>query len=272
MDIMHKSSICSQKKLPTINGEIDWDRVALNYHRYILSPYAHEMVETKGDQPCRNILLNYLHKIPRKQLNKMRVLDFGCGPGNLIPHIDKKITQLVGVDKSAGSLKIASSVAEKHEIIFESICDDIINVHDEAGFDLIISSNSILPNSREEVVTIFSRLNSLLSTNGKLLAILPSFDTTLYLQELTREENKQGNNESVLVDEEILAYADDGYHLQCYHTPQSILEETALAGLKLKTAPQKVYYPWELCRQFGYGFYPQSQQEIWDWFIVAEKA
>ena len=92
------------------------------------------------------------------------------------------------------------------------------------------------------------------------------------LVQLRKKENKQGNNENVLVDEEMLAYADDGYHLQCYHTPQSILEETALAGLKLNSVPQKVYYPWELCRQFGYGFYPQSQQEIWDWFIVAEKA
>ncbi len=69
------------------------------------------MVESKGDQSPRNLLFNYLHAIPNNVLNKMRVLDFGCGPGNLIPHIDKKPAQLIGVDRSEGSLKIACSIA-----------------------------------------------------------------------------------------------------------------------------------------------------------------
>jgi len=268
---MQKPPDCSINKLPTINGKIDWDSVALKYHQYILSPYAPEMVISNNGQLPRNLLLNYLHTIPDNSLNKMTVLDFGCGPGNLIPHISQKLKRLVGVDRSAGSLKIARSLADKHGIDFETICEDIVNVNDEAKFDLIVSSNSILPNSRAEVVSIFNKLCSLLAKNGKLLAILPSFDTTLYLQELRQKENNSLSNENVLMDREILAYADDGHHLQCYHTPQSILEETALAGLKLISVPQKLYYPWELCRKFGYGYYPQSRQEIWDWFIVAEK-
>jgi 2-polyprenyl-3-methyl-5-hydroxy-6-metoxy-1,4-benzoquinol methylase len=229
------------------------------------------MVDFNHKQSSRNLLLNYLYAIPDNTLSKMRVLDFGCGPGNLIPYMNKSMERVVGVDKSQDSLKVACMLADKHNIKFEYICDDILNVNDDLEFDLIISSNSILPNNREEVVAIFKKLCSLLSPNGMLLAILPSFDTTIYLQELRVKENKLDKYEPVLMDEEILAYADDGYHLQCYHTPQSILKETALAGLELKIMPQKVYYPWELCCKFGYGYYPQSQEEIWDWFIVAQK-
>jgi|GEM_PF-3760414 len=267
---MCESSTHSNKILPSINGQIDWDRVAPSYHQYILSPYAPQMLEEKNNQPCRNLLINYLNNIPADEFSKKRILDFGCGPGNLIPNMGKKPARLVGVDKSRGSINIACAIAQENEIDAEFICDDILNIRDEAGFDLIISSNSILPGSREEVIAIFKKLHSLLLPDGKLLAILPSFDTTMYLNELRVNNNETVDN--ILVDEETLAYADDGHHLQCYHTPQSIRNETSLSGLKLIADLRKVYYPWELCRQFGYGYFPQSEEEIWDWFMVAEKA
>lgn len=172
-------------------------------------------------------------------------------PGNLISHVNKRVGRLVGVDKSEVSLRVACKLADKLNIKFEPICDDLLNIDDDLRFDLIISSNSILPNSREEVAEMFKKLSVLLSSNGRLIAILPSFDTMLYLQELRRRENNLDGSEPILMDEEMLAYADDGYHLQCYHTEKSIQEKIALAGLMLKATPEKAYYP-------------QSQEEIWD--------
>ena len=43
-----------------------------------------------------------------------------------------------------------------------------------------------------------------------------------------------------------LAYADA--NLQCYHTSESITNETRLSGQSLVEKAEKVYYPWELTR------------------------
>ena len=260
----------TSKRLPATNGAIDWDEVAEKYFDYILSPYASEMVRGCEQGMGRNLLLNYLHSLSIEDLNQLRILDVGCGPGNLIPHIKGKVNRLVGLDLSKTSLSIAAQKAFEFKLEFESIHEDMLNVDDENEFDLIISSNSILPNSRQDVVSIFAKLANLLAENGKLIAILPSFDTTLYLQAL-RANCPTNSDEVPLMDADNLAYADDGRHLQCYHTPSSILYETRIAGLKLIGSLQKVYYPWDLCRRFGYGYFPQAGEEIWDWFMIAEK-
>lgn len=260
----------TSKKLPSVNGVIDWDKVAQNYFDYILSPYASEMVEGYKHAASRNLLLNYIHSFHKDDMNDVNVLDMGCGPGNLIPYIGGRLKKLVGIDRSITSLQMANEKAVQHAVEFEGIHEDILELKCQRKFDFIISSNSILPESRHKVIDIFSKLASLLADDGKLLAILPSFDTTLYLKEL-REKNFECMDQEVLMNVSELAYADDGKHMQCYHTIDSIYRETELAGLCLKQEPQKVYYPWNLCRDYGYGYYPHADEEIWDWFIVAQK-
>lgn len=261
----------TSKKLPTVNGVVDWDKVAGNYFDYILSPYAPEMVEDCANGMSRNLLLNYIYFMPQHEINNIRVLDMGCGPGNLITHVAGKFERLVGVDQSAAALDIAKRKAQSCSVNFSSIHGDVVDLEDSLKFDLIISVNSILPENRSDVLAIFHKLANLLTDNGKLLAILPSFDTTQYLKSL-RESNSSVNNSSDRSDIDTLAYADDGTHMQCYHTSTSILNETKLSGLSLEGLPEKIYYPWDLCRRYGYGYFPEASEEIWDWFIVAQKA
>lgn len=218
------------------------------------------MVTAKDKQPVRNLLLNYLHSIPESTLRKMRLLDFGSGPGNLIPFMQVQPKYFAVVDKSAGSLHKAASVAKQHAMNVDLVCGDIVNAQFEQKFDLIIASNSILPESREKVVNILSKLRSLLNRSGRLLAILPSFDTTIYLQDLKRQAYESDDEIVMRMDKDLLAYADDGKHFQCYHVLESIRKETRLAGLEIIGKLQKVYYPWGLSKRFGYGYYPQSKE------------
>lgn len=131
----------------------------------------------------------------------------------------------------------------------------------------------------------FEVMRNHLNPGGRLYAILPSYDTTLYLQELWRDHYTRIMGDKAhadrivdafrrtkLANDEQASYADDGQVSQCYHTPGTIESEFHAAGLSIVREPRKVPYPWELTKRFDYGYFPEAKEEIWDWFVVAEAA
>lgn len=277
--------IYGYRRLPSKNGDIDWDIVSEDYHHYILGPFAPEMVSPDQTGRIRNKLIDYLNQIPAEDLSSLEIADFGCGPGNIIPFIARKITTITGVDISQGALDIAKSVAEINNIKFESVCTDILTLDENKKYDLIISVNSVLPKNRELVLALLIKMRACLKPSGKIVAILPSFDTTKYLKELWKEYYRKSTQnekhvarierafiETKKMDDSQLSYSDDGHNSQCYHTEASIIKEFPESGLRLTMKPEKVYYPWELTRRFDYGYFPNAKEEIWDWFVVAERS
>lgn len=179
-------------EVPRKDNDIDWDLVADKYHHYVLSPFAVDMViKDKTNNYKRQELLNYIHKIPSKELQQMEVADFGCGPGNLIPHIAGKINKITGIDKSKGALDIAKTIASEHEVEFIVEENDLRTLVLRNKFDLIISVNSVLPEYRSDVKKIFAKINEHLTKDGQFVAILPSFDTTDYLKSLWQDSYKE---------------------------------------------------------------------------------
>lgn len=268
--------------LPNTNGEIDWDVVADNYHDWILSPYAPLMTEPGPNGRCRNRLLDYLRDVPDRALMNMAVADFGCGPGNLVPHLAGRVKRLTCVDISRTALDKAGRLAGRHGVEAELVYSDIGMLDASCRYDLIVSVNAILPPARVQVHRMLAAVRRCLKPGGRFAAILPSFDTTEYLRELWREHYRRTGldkagveakiaafEQSRKMDARTLSYADDGHNRQCYHTAQSIAGEFSENGLRLAREPVKVYYPWELVRRFGYGYFPDSGEEIWDWFVVA---
>lgn len=64
-------------------------------------------------------------------------------------------------------------------------------------------------------------------------------------------------------------YADDGVNIQRFFHDNDIKPLFEKFGLNI-IEYKKLYYPWDLAEKFGYGYFP-GEEEIWDWFIVAEK-
>jgi SAM-dependent methyltransferase len=276
--------IFGYRTLPHKDGDIDWDIISDDYHKYILGPFAPEMVK-QIDGQSRNLLLDYLNGIPAKDLQQMSIADFGCGPGNLIPYVAGRVRKLTGIDPSKGALAIARSITSTKHLDFESINLNFLDVGDEHKYDMIISVNSIIPKTREDVIKLFKKIRSCLEPNGRLVAILPSFDAAEYLHRLWKEHyltqtNNEKHAERVIraleetkrMNRTDYSYADDGHSIQCYHTPDTIQIELKKSGLRLLTSAKKIYYPWDLARRFDYGYFEDAKEEIWDWFIVAERA
>lgn len=276
--------ILRHRRMPTdADGNIDWDRVAADYHSLVLSPLNPAMTDDSAGKP-RNALVGAL----RQRVAVLgadapvEIADFGCGPGTLLPVVRDLPVRVVGVDRSRKSLEAAEQQATRLGVAFEPICADLTSARLGRRFPIIVSINSLLPENRSEVGLMLTTIGDHLDDSGVLLAILPSFDTTEYLRELWRDQYCRMSastahadrvatalKASKLVDDRQLQYADDGYTRQCYHTPESIEREFNAAGLELVGAPSKIYYPWELTRRFDYGYFPDATEEIWDWFVVA---
>ncbi len=259
--------------------DIDWDRVHENYSGTVLGPWAPVMTAQDASGQSRNQLLNALGRI---DLHGKKILDLGCGVGFLAQHLKGRTERIYGLDISATALSLAQGRAAQAGIEFIALQSDMSTYVDPDGYDLIISSNSILPRERRFVHEALARICDNLRPDGRFMAVMPSFDTCEYLLACLEDTYRaEPGATAEMVSEKIaafkrikqfdpaaLSFADDNLHPQCFHTPESLTQELRAAGLEMAAAPTKVYYPWEYTREFGYGDFP-GREEIWDWYIEA---
>jgi SAM-dependent methyltransferase len=266
---------------------INWDLVAVDYDKYIITPLCEVMVTpdpVKKGSPIRNHLLTYFYdSFGPDDLAQMHVADYGCGPGNLLKYVAGTLPKLTGIDISQRALDIAIRRAAPLNIDFIPVLSDIISYTPSSRYDLIFSINSIVPPNREEVASMLDSLWRGLAPNGLLLAIMPSFDTTERLLEYWQGHYATLSRNQVYLENCMKAFkmkkkfnphnksfADDNIHSQCFHTPETMARELSAAGLDIIEGPQKIYYPWEVTKLFDYGYFP-GKEEIWDWFVVARR-
>ena len=274
--------------------DINWDEVSKDYSKLIFGPWDKSMAMPKRrstigrffqklgfgtrKDPPRNFLPNELDRIigVRKDV---RVLDLGCGPGNMLPYVASFLKEIDGLDTSVESLKIAKDMADRLGIKFNSINQDMRNFKSSTKYDLIVSTNSILPRRREDIEKIFVAMRQNIKGDGRLLLILPAFDACRELLRYWEDYFRKtyGNNDYVdkcvkafletkMLDEANLSYADDGVNAQCFHSEESIDELLKATGFKMIGELRRIEYPWEYAAQFDYGYFPK-RKEIWDWFL-----
>jgi len=276
------------RQLPTMRRadgrkDIDWDAVVGHYLKHVLSPFASQMCDGDGRNP-RNRVLDYIYRHAEWFKDPAtRVADMGCGPGLLVHYAGHCLSEITLVDASERALDLARIEAERQNVKANLVQADIRELDtSEQTFDVVFSVNSILPPHRRDVVSMLTRIRESLAPEGRLLAILPSYDTTLYLLNLWVEHYRSmGASEagirkleerfrsSKLMDDRQRLYADDEHNVQSYHDPETIKTEFNESGLKLMGEPEKVYYPWKLTKKYDYGYFPDAKEEIWDWFVIA---
>ena len=150
-----------------------------------------------------------------------RILDMGCGPTSLLlneiaKHFgDLKVEiELYASDFSPEMLEAAQNAAQIGGITFVRV--DHRQLGREFGrdfFDTVVSINSILPEQRADVDRIFSQVINALKPGGRLVALLPAFETSHMARDHWGMDIR-------IDDRNHREYDTTGW--QCYHTADDI--------------------------------------------------
>lgn len=211
-----------------------------------------------------------------------RVMDFGCGHGHLAGQLNERLpdTEVMGLDQSETMLDEARRAYPDVRFIQGDMRD--LSDH-ERQLDVATSTNSLLPPEPDVARQMFREVLKTIRPGGLFMGVLPSGDTIEHLVQCridqlidegrTPEKARQKTHEYYYdrhqFDPERGVYADDpdGEHCQTMWWPEdirSILHDESFIEHDL----QKVYYPWEACKKFGWGYFPDAER-VWDWAVRA---
>lgn len=122
----------------------------------------------KVEAICRyNTILATIRRI--KNNRKLKILDFGCGNGDLT-NLLSKYGQITGIDLSDEAIKIAK---KKYPHI-NFICSSVFDMTKQNKYDLIVSSEVIEHLTREEQGEYIQLIYNNLVDNGYLLITTPN--------------------------------------------------------------------------------------------------
>lgn len=119
------------------------------YENYMLMPSIEEFVSLLPEKP--------------------RVLDLGCGGGYESMRLTKAGAQVVGVDFSEESIRIAMERCP--EVQFELMDFRRLNGEKLGKFDGVFACASLIHISQEELPGVFAQMRNILNPNGFVVAI-----------------------------------------------------------------------------------------------------
>ena len=138
------------------------NNIAIDTYNEIAQEYEKEFGNDYSDTPYIDIFLNYL--------DGKKVLDIGCGVGNLTKYILDKGFNVDGIDLSEEMLNIAKSKYDNINFLQMNMKDIIL----DKKYDGIMLAYSLFHSTKQEVLEVLPKYYSLLNNNGKRLLILQS--------------------------------------------------------------------------------------------------
>ena len=108
----------------------------------------------------QNIISTFQIKNQKKALNKVKILDIGCGGGLLSEPMCRLGAEVVGIDASARNIKVAKLHAKKNNLRIKYLCASPENLKTQTKFDVILNM---------EIVEHVDNINFFLNSCSKLL-------------------------------------------------------------------------------------------------------
>ena len=113
-----------------------------------------------------NIVKNFNIKGKNKPLEKIQILDIGCGGGLLSEPMCRMGANVTGIDASITNIKIAKLHAKKNNLSIKYICSSPENLKTNKKFDVILNMEII--EHVEDVEYFLKSCSKLLKHNGMM--------------------------------------------------------------------------------------------------------
>ena len=111
-----------------------------------------------------NIIRTLKLKDKKKPLEKVKILDIGCGGGLLSEPMNRMGADVVGIDASEENIKIAKLHAKKNKLKIKYLCASPENLKIDTKFDVILNMEII--EHVEDVDFFLKSCSKLLKKNG----------------------------------------------------------------------------------------------------------
>ena len=115
-----------------------------------------------------NIINTFKLKNNKKPLDKVKILDIGCGGGLLCEPMFRLGAEVVGIDASNENINIAKLHAKKNDLNIKNICASPENFNTKEKFDVILNMEII---EHVENVEIFLKSSSNLLKKGGIMFV-----------------------------------------------------------------------------------------------------
>ena len=122
-----------------------------------------------------NIIRNFKLKIKKKPLEKINILDIGCGGGLLSEPMTRLGATVTGIDASNKNINIAKLHAKKNKLKINYLCSSPENIKIKKKFDVILNMEII--EHVEDINFFISSCSKLLKKNG--LMFIATLNKTL---------------------------------------------------------------------------------------------
>ena len=274
-------------------GWVRWENVVDDFDGKILN-----LRLKKGNKRLFDCIEDYIKEYLKEKKNKVFVADFGCGNRKLIESLANEfgIENVYGIDYPDNMLEMAKKRCNLPNVSYKTI--DMTNMEEMkkiyGTIDIAFSINSILPRNPNATPIILHEIFDILKPGGLFIAIFPSFDAVLYLKELwckcgiedlkelCKHMIKNFGSKCKTKFETMLEFdklrklnvpkrldADDFLNVHRFIYDKDTQPLLRKAGFILTHMEKVTYHPYELCKEYDYDYFPE--EEIWDWFVVAEK-
>ncbi|MDJ1502098.1 class I SAM-dependent methyltransferase [Xanthocytophaga agilis] len=147
-----------------------YDKIATNYAAKSQDEFALNLFERVL---VREFALEILHK--------GKVIDIGCGPGQITDFLSKhELTHLVGIDSSSQMVRIAK---EQYPLLQFEVADLLHLPYPDHSFGAALAFYSMIHFDEKQLRTAFQEIKRILSANGQFLLAFYTGDSIKHLDQ-----------------------------------------------------------------------------------------